>query len=65
MSNPRVERDWEETNHGLLRWTRIILHTGLAEKNRNLSKLACKGFIFTPHSPGECTHVRKVEGDKY
>ena len=28
---------------------------GLAEKNRNSRKLACRRFIFSPpHSPGDC-----------
>ena len=28
---------------------------GLAEKNRNSRKLACRRFVFSPpHSPGDC-----------
>jgi hypothetical protein len=51
----RVREDWGVPTHRLLEWHGLSREAGLAEKNRNSRKLACRRFVVSPpHSPGEC-----------
>ena len=59
LSSPRAGRGWRRTNHGFLRWARIIPASWDWQKKAKILQACLQSFCFTlPHSRSECTCAR-------